>query len=100
MFMFQKIKPLRSKKYLAWIREQVCCITGRQDGIVAHHIIDVGMNPGMGTKASDLFAIPMNSETHNLLHHDTEAFEVHHDQKKLALETIEKAVNEGVLSVC
>lgn len=95
----QKIKPFRSKKYLAWIREQLCFVTGRQ-AEVAHHIINCDMGGGMATKQSDLFALPMTVEAHQQLHHTPKKFEEKFDQKKLVLKMIEKAANEGVLSVC
>ena len=93
-----KQKPFRSKKYLAYIRSQLCFVTGRQAEI-AHHIINCKFGGGMGTKPSDLFTLPMTVEAHQQLHHNPKLFEEKFDQKKLTLEMIEKAVSEGVLSV-
>ncbi len=90
-----KIKPFRNKKYLKWVRSLPCIMSGRTDNVIAHHIIACQMGGGMGTKASDLFAIPMNTEEHARLHGGETIHYI--DQKAEALRTIEKAVNEGVL---
>jgi len=98
--MFQKIKPFRSAKYLSWIRKQPCSYTGKTENITAHHPISCNLGGVMGGKVSDLFCIPLDAEFHTLGHASKDGFEAYIDQKKLALETIEKAVNAGVLSVC
>ncbi len=94
-----KQKPYRNKKYLEWIRSLPCCVTGRTDNVIAHHAINCGLGGSTGGKASDLLAMPLNTEVHAELHHDPLEFESMHDQKKLALQTIEKAVNAGVLKI-
>ena len=91
-----KNKPYRSKKYLKWIRSHPCVVTGREYDIVAHHIINCGFSGVIGSKVSDLFTIPLNSEIHQQLHHNPKAFEQRYDQKRLALEFIDKAISEGV----
>ncbi|HAS36252.1 MAG TPA: hypothetical protein DCS15_07175 [Flavobacteriales bacterium] len=73
----------RNKKYLNWIsqNEHTCVICGEQgwddNQIIAHHCISIpGLNlGGMGTKASDTFAIPM----HVICHSD---FHTHFDAQK------------------
>ena len=95
--MFPKHKPWRSKKYIKFVSSLPCCITGSNE-VVAHHIINCNILSGTGTKVSDLFTIPLDARLHGILHNDPKAFELMYDQKKLALETIEKAVMDGVLN--
>lgn len=92
-----KQKPWRSKKYLKWVRSQPCCITGRTDNIVAHHIT-TAKSRGMGTKADDFFCIPLTSETHQLLHSDPLEFEIMYGrQDEYWKNTISRAIREGGL---
>ncbi len=93
--MYQKNKPLRSARYLSWIRSQRCVYSGRTENIIAHHIIDVGMGGCMGGKPSDLFTIPLDGEVHQMLHLNG----INIDQKSEALKMIAKAVNDGVLVI-
>ena len=93
----QKQKPFRSKKYLEFVRSLYCCVTGKTDNVIAHHIIACEMGGGMGAKSSDLFAIPVNSIVHQEMHTEL-GFDII-DQKAEALRTIEKAVNAGVIKV-
>jgi len=90
-----KQKTYRSKKYLAWLREQPSVISG-QPGEV-HHIIGEGMG-GMGTKASDLLAFSLTRIEHTALHHDSRQWEARHGPqwKHVAL-TLERAAREGAL---
>ena len=94
-----KQKPPRSKKYLLWVASLPCCVTGVKYNVIAHHIIDCGLGGTMAGKASDLLAIPLNTVIHGELHHNTRMFEEVHDQKKFALQTLENAVNAGVLKI-
>lgn len=57
----------RSKKYLDWIRTQRCCVTGRHENIVAHHVT-VMANRGVGQKPCDFWAIPLEYNMHEDLH--------------------------------
>jgi hypothetical protein len=50
-----KVKTVRDKKYLAFIRKQSCCVCGKTSGIVPHH----SSTGGMGIKGSDLEAVPV-----------------------------------------
>ena len=52
-----KIKTARNRKYLDWVKTLPSCISGRPADD-PHHIIGRGEG-GMGTKASDYFAIPL-----------------------------------------
>lgn len=50
------------------VKTQPCCVCGQQADD-PHHIIGHGMG-GMGTKAHDLFTIPLCRQHHDELHHD------------------------------
>jgi len=63
----QKIKPFRSKKYLAWVRQQRCChchIAGPCD---PHHLIGFG-HGSTGATVGDNFAVPLHRACHNEFH--------------------------------
>lgn len=65
----------RSKKdagYLKWLHQLPCVLTGRY-GVQAAHISYTATRwgcygRGKGTKVSDLFALPLNAESHALQH--------------------------------
>jgi len=63
----QKIKPWRSKKYLAWIRTKPCSHC-RVPGTEPHHI--TGWGGTMGGKPSDIHAIPLCHLHHMEVHAD------------------------------
>ena len=60
-------KPIKSKKHLAFVRQQPCCICGRV-GVSAHHLIgyygEDGPISGKGMKAGDEWAVPLCYEHH------------------------------------
>ena len=87
-------KPVkwRSKKYLKWVKEQFCDCGKPSDD--PHHIQARGLGKGTGTKVSDCFAIPQCRTCHNQSHYERD--EAH--EMLLALRTIQKALNEGILS--
>lgn len=91
-------KPWRSRRYLDWVKSLPSAI----DGTPAddpHHVIGHGQG-GMGTKASDILCFPFTRAQHNELHHDPKAWEAKYgSQLHYALQTIELAVKEGVLSL-
>lgn len=62
----QKQKPLRSPKYLSFIRSQSCCNCLTDIGIQAHHIR--GHGGVMAGKVHDTLTIPLCAECHSLLH--------------------------------
>ena len=67
-------KPLRSPKYLKYIREQRCIITERPSDsstIHAHHI-RWKSGAGSGQKPHDYFCLPLYHEEHDLLHNKGE----------------------------
>lgn len=62
-----------------------------------HHIIGHGLG-GMGTKADDLFVIPLCRGCHNKLHAGVKAFEEKHgSQPWLLIRFLMHARNAGVL---
>jgi len=92
-----KDKPFRSKKYLAWIRNQSCVVTGRTENIVAHHITNTGRR-GMGTKTDDSNCIPLEAMTHQMLHANPKKWEGEFGEQKEYLKIIKaRAIKEGVL---
>ncbi len=58
----QKHKPYRSKKYLDWVKLLPSSISYKPAECY-HHIIGHGVG-GMGTKASDLFTLPLTFNEH------------------------------------
>ena len=56
-----KPKPLRSKKYLTFVREHPCIRCGKRE-TQAHH--ESFHNSGIGTKPSDSYAIPLCIQCH------------------------------------
>ncbi|ENZ0121410.1 TPA: DUF968 domain-containing protein, partial [Escherichia coli] len=63
----QRQKPQREEMpvYTRWVKTQKCMTCGNQADD-PHHIIDHGLG-GMGTKADDLFVIPLCRKCHNEL---------------------------------
>jgi len=83
---------LKSKKYLAWVREQPCCHTGLP--AEPHHVIAIGMGK-TGGKAADIHAVPLCRETHDEVHDDPDSW----PQAKWLMETQERAFRDGILVV-
>ena len=95
------LKPKRrrwvNEKYTRWVKAQpcVCCNKQADD---PHHLIGHGQG-GMGTKAHDLFVIPLCREHHDELHADPVAFESKYgDQLALVFRVIDRALAIGVLA--
>ncbi|HHX8317889.1 TPA: DUF968 domain-containing protein [Vibrio alginolyticus] len=96
----RKPKPIRweSEKYLSFVRKLPCRVCGKTAGI-AHHLIGHGEGE-MGSKASDLFTIPLCNEHHQELHRDVHFWEcLHGDQLWHVKETIKKAVIVGAVCI-
>ncbi|WP_182036496.1 DUF968 domain-containing protein [Vibrio diabolicus] len=96
----RKPKPIRweSEKYLSFVRKLPCRVCGKTAGI-AHHLIGHGEGK-MGSKASDLFTIPLCNEHHQELHRDVHSWEcLHGDQLWHVKEIIKKALIVGAVCI-
>ncbi len=71
-----KLQRWESVKYLQWVKSQPCCVCGATADD-AHHIIGYGQG-GIGTKAHDLFTIPLCRVHHSELHNDPKEWEREH----------------------
>ncbi|HAI0098730.1 TPA: DUF968 domain-containing protein [Escherichia coli] len=91
-------KPQREEMpvYTRWVKTQKCMTCGNQADD-PHHIIGHGLG-GMGTKADDLFVIPLCRKCHNELHAGVKDFEEKHgSQLLLLIRFLMHARNSGVL---
>lgn len=61
--LIEKHAPIRDRKYLDWLREQPCVVTGLRDCEPAH----VG-TLGKGIKSSDSEALPLHWAKHREAH--------------------------------
>ncbi|HHZ5444201.1 TPA: DUF968 domain-containing protein [Escherichia coli] len=94
----QRQKPQREEMpvYTRWVKTQKCVTCGNQADD-PHHIIGHGLG-GMGTKADDLFVIPLCRKCHNELHAGVKDFEEKHgSQLLLLIRFLMHAKNSGVL---
>ena len=94
----QRKKPQREEMpvYTRWVKTQKCMTCGNQADD-PHHIIGHGLG-GMGTKADDLFVIPLCRKCHNELHAGVKDFEEKHgSQLLLLIRFLMHARNSGVL---
>ncbi|ELA8260023.1 DUF968 domain-containing protein [Vibrio alginolyticus] len=94
----RKPKPIRweSEKYLSFVRKLPCRVCGKTAGI-SHHLIGHGEGK-MGSKASDLFTIPLCHGHHQELHRDVNTWERQHgDQLWHVKETINRALVVGAV---
>lgn len=65
---FVKTKPVKSKKYMQFIREQTCMICMQHKGECDPHHHQKKGEGGMGTKCSDLRCVPLCHRHHNDIH--------------------------------
>ncbi|MFW7203693.1 DUF968 domain-containing protein [Serratia sp. BNK-17] len=85
-----------SKAYLRWVKSRPCVICGIQADD-AHHIIGHGQG-GMGTKAHDLFTIPLCREEHDALHRAPSRWESEHgSQIELWFKFIDYSMSIGAI---
>ncbi|HAY0338491.1 TPA: DUF968 domain-containing protein [Escherichia coli] len=94
----QRQKPQREEMpvYTRWVKTQKCMTCGTQADD-PHHIIGHGLG-GIGTKADDLFVIPLCRKCHNELHAGVKDFEEKHgSQLLLLIRFLMHARNSGVL---
>ncbi|WP_437341828.1 DUF968 domain-containing protein [Escherichia coli] len=79
-----------------WVKTQPCACCGKPADD-PHHLIGHGQG-GMGTKAHDIFTLPLCREHHNELHADPLAFEEKHgSQVDLIFRFLDHAFATGVL---
>lgn len=92
-----KTSPIRSKKYLDWVKSQPSVISGRPADD-PHHLIGHGQG-GMGTKVTDYWTFPLTRDEHTQLHNmGWKAWEeIHGSQWKFVAQTLEQAIREGVI---
>ncbi|EKY1907504.1 DUF968 domain-containing protein [Cronobacter sakazakii] len=95
------LRPKRRRwenpKYTRWVKQQPCaCCNLQADD--PHHLIGHGQG-GMGTKAHDLFVLPLCRRHHDELHRDPVAFEEKYgSQLELIFRFLDRALAIGVLS--
>ncbi len=86
-----------NEKYTRWVKTQPCACCGKPADD-PHHLIGHGQG-GMGTKAHDLFVLPLCRKHHDELHADTVAFEeMYGSQLELIFRFIDHALAIGVLA--
>jgi hypothetical protein len=86
-----------NEHYTRWVKAQPCAGCGNQADD-PHHIIGYGQG-GMGTKAHDLFTIPLCRKCHDALHGDTKVFESENgSQLLMLLRTLDRALAMGVIA--
>ncbi|ENC8741626.1 DUF968 domain-containing protein [Escherichia coli] len=86
-----------NEKYTRWVKTQPCACCGKPADD-PHHLIGHGQG-GMGTKAHDLFVLPLCRKHHDELHADTVAFEEKYgSQLELIFRFIDRALAIGVLA--
>lgn len=91
-----KRKRWESEKYTRWVKSQSCACCGIQADD-PHHIIGHGQG-GMGTKAHDLFVIPLCRAHHDELHRDPKLFESNYgSQVELLFSFLDFAIAVGVI---
>lgn len=97
---FMKLPKRRrwvKEKYTRWVKTQPCACCG-MPADDPHHLIGHGQG-GMGTKAHDLFVLPLCRKHHDELHADTVAFEeMYGSQLELIFRFIDHALAIGVLA--
>jgi Protein of unknown function (DUF968) len=86
-----------SAKWLKWVKSQQCCGCG-SSADDPHHIIGHGQG-GMGTKAHDLFSIPLCRACHDALHADMRAWEAEHgSQVVLWFHFMDRSISIGAMA--
>ncbi|WP_273827083.1 DUF968 domain-containing protein [Providencia rettgeri] len=78
-----KLQRWINDNYLQWVKSQPCCVCN-SIAHEAHHLIGHGQG-GMGTKAHDLFTIPLCRIHHSELHKDPNGWEREHGSQLIFL---------------
>lgn len=91
-----KRRRWENESYTRWVKAQNCACCG-MPADDPHHIIGHGQG-GMGTKAHDLFVIPLCRAHHDELHADMQAFEEKYgSQLALLFRFLDHAIAVGVI---
>lgn len=91
-----KSPAIRSRKYLAWVRDQDCCHCRAPGPSDPHHIRGVGHFGGMGMKAPDYLVMPLCRGCHDAVHSARiEAGE----QWRMIVVTLDRAMRDGVIAI-
>lgn len=90
------VKPYRNKAYLVYL-SGLTCPCGAQ-ACEAHHLIAAGFGGGMGTKNSDLMAMPICRNCHEEIHRDVKAWEeLFGSQWMWICMSLHQGISEGIL---
>ncbi|MCU5775208.1 DUF968 domain-containing protein [Winslowiella arboricola] len=91
-----KRKRWANDTYTRWVKAQPCACCGKQADD-PHHIIGHGQG-GMGTKAHDLFVLPLCRQHHDELHADMNSFEEKYgSQIELLFRFLDHSIAVGVI---
>ncbi|MDE9553394.1 DUF968 domain-containing protein [Xenorhabdus bovienii] len=91
-----KLQRWRNTQWLQWVKSQPCAACQRPADD-PHHIIGHGQG-GMGTKAHDLFCLPLCRECHDDLHRDRLAWEEKHgSQVDLLFRFLDRSLGIGAI---
>lgn len=87
---------MKSKKYLKFVATLPCCHCGGDDA-VPHHIIGIDSMGKVGSKASDLAAVPICDvrQCHSAVHDEPSSY----PQTRWMIETQEEAYRAGILKI-
>lgn len=92
-----KLQRWINDNYLQWVKSQPCCVCN-SIADDAHHLIGYGQG-GIGTKAHDLFTIPLCRIHHDELHRDKTEWEREHgSQLVLLFKFLDRSIGLGVFS--
>lgn len=91
-----KLKRWECEKYTQWVKTQPCVCCGKQADD-PHHIIGYGQGK-MGSKAHDIFTLPLCRIHHNELHNDVEKWEQKHgSQLQLFVQFLDRVFGMKVI---
>lgn len=91
-----KRRRWENETYTGWVKQQPCMCCNKQADD-PHHLIGYGMG-GMGTKAHDIFVIPLCRVHHDELHADQAAFEEKYgSQIELLIRFLDRVFSIGVI---
>ena len=96
--MIPKVPPIKSPGYLAWVRSLPCGVDGCGQWSCAHHLIGDG-HGRVGSKRSDVLAMPLCHDHHMELHQGYRAFEKKYEYSQwgAVMSTLGEAIRKGVL---